>query len=166
MESTEKCEAIIQHFNGKYIKTPPGVPGEVSFFFFFFSFHHTSLRRYLIWHNIFKLVQCRLSPCYVNLLMEARRSVRAKESICRMAGPGREMGRLWVLVSSLPRHNALLYLWCTDQLHNDTALCLFISREEWLLHMTPPQPYRTGQYYSFDKSFVYSECVRSCCCAY
>ncbi|KAG2467560.1 RBMS1 protein, partial [Polypterus senegalus] len=26
MESTEKCDAIIQHFNGKYIKTPPGVP--------------------------------------------------------------------------------------------------------------------------------------------
>uniref|UniRef100_A0A096MIC6 RNA binding motif, single stranded interacting protein 2b n=1 Tax=Poecilia formosa TaxID=48698 RepID=A0A096MIC6_POEFO len=26
MESTEKCEAIIQHFNGKYIKTPHGVP--------------------------------------------------------------------------------------------------------------------------------------------
>uniref|UniRef100_A0A4W5PI50 RNA binding motif, single stranded interacting protein 2b n=1 Tax=Hucho hucho TaxID=62062 RepID=A0A4W5PI50_9TELE len=26
MESTEKCETIIQHFNGKYIKTPPGVP--------------------------------------------------------------------------------------------------------------------------------------------
>uniref|UniRef100_A0AAY4BYD3 RRM domain-containing protein n=1 Tax=Denticeps clupeoides TaxID=299321 RepID=A0AAY4BYD3_9TELE len=26
MESTEKCEAVIQHFNGKYIKTPPGVP--------------------------------------------------------------------------------------------------------------------------------------------
>ncbi|XP_037128222.1 RNA-binding motif, single-stranded-interacting protein 2-like isoform X2 [Syngnathus acus] len=25
MESTEKCEAIIQHFNGKYLKTPPGV---------------------------------------------------------------------------------------------------------------------------------------------
>uniref|UniRef100_A0A3B5MN41 RNA binding motif, single stranded interacting protein 2a n=1 Tax=Xiphophorus couchianus TaxID=32473 RepID=A0A3B5MN41_9TELE len=25
MESTEKCEAIIQHFNGKFIKTPPGV---------------------------------------------------------------------------------------------------------------------------------------------
>lgn len=32
MESTEKCEAIIQHFNGKYIKTPPGVPGEFSVF--------------------------------------------------------------------------------------------------------------------------------------
>lgn len=30
MESTEKCEAIITHFNGKYIKTPPGVPGETS----------------------------------------------------------------------------------------------------------------------------------------
>uniref|UniRef100_A0A8C0GDJ0 RNA binding motif single stranded interacting protein 2 n=1 Tax=Chelonoidis abingdonii TaxID=106734 RepID=A0A8C0GDJ0_CHEAB len=26
MESTEKCEAIITHFNGKYIKTPPGIP--------------------------------------------------------------------------------------------------------------------------------------------
>ncbi|XP_067093539.1 RNA-binding motif, single-stranded-interacting protein 2-like isoform X2 [Osmerus mordax] len=26
MESKEKCEAIIQHFNGKFIKTPPGVP--------------------------------------------------------------------------------------------------------------------------------------------
>ncbi|XP_054985469.1 RNA-binding motif, single-stranded-interacting protein 2 isoform X1 [Sorex araneus] len=25
MESTEKCEAIITHFNGKYIKTPPGI---------------------------------------------------------------------------------------------------------------------------------------------
>lgn len=30
MESTEKCEAIITHFNGKYIKTPPGVPGEAA----------------------------------------------------------------------------------------------------------------------------------------
>ncbi|XP_075593821.1 RNA-binding motif, single-stranded-interacting protein 2 isoform X2 [Balearica regulorum gibbericeps] len=26
MESTEKCEAVITHFNGKYIKMPPGVP--------------------------------------------------------------------------------------------------------------------------------------------
>ncbi|XP_063064249.1 RNA-binding motif, single-stranded-interacting protein 2b [Engraulis encrasicolus] len=26
LESTEKCETIIQHFNGKYIKIPPGVP--------------------------------------------------------------------------------------------------------------------------------------------
>ncbi|XP_018102924.1 RNA-binding motif, single-stranded-interacting protein 2 isoform X8 [Xenopus laevis] len=26
MESTEKCEAVISHFNGKYIKTPPGFP--------------------------------------------------------------------------------------------------------------------------------------------
>ncbi|XP_061089456.1 RNA-binding motif, single-stranded-interacting protein 1 isoform X3 [Conger conger] len=25
MESTEKCDAVISHFNGKYIKTPPGV---------------------------------------------------------------------------------------------------------------------------------------------
>ncbi|XP_060541786.1 RNA-binding motif, single-stranded-interacting protein 3 isoform X3 [Pantherophis guttatus] len=26
MESTEKCEVVIQHFNGKYLKTLPGVP--------------------------------------------------------------------------------------------------------------------------------------------
>ncbi|XP_040912462.1 RNA-binding motif, single-stranded-interacting protein 1 isoform X1 [Toxotes jaculatrix] len=26
MESTEKCDAVISHFNGKYIKTPAGVP--------------------------------------------------------------------------------------------------------------------------------------------
>lgn len=30
MESTEKCEVVIQHFNGKYLKTPPGIPGESS----------------------------------------------------------------------------------------------------------------------------------------
>uniref|UniRef100_A0A9J7X678 RNA binding motif, single stranded interacting protein n=1 Tax=Cyprinus carpio carpio TaxID=630221 RepID=A0A9J7X678_CYPCA len=26
MESTEKCDVVIQHFNGKFLKTPPGVP--------------------------------------------------------------------------------------------------------------------------------------------
>uniref|UniRef100_A0AAY4C285 RRM domain-containing protein n=1 Tax=Denticeps clupeoides TaxID=299321 RepID=A0AAY4C285_9TELE len=26
MESTEKCDAVISNFNGKFIKTPPGVP--------------------------------------------------------------------------------------------------------------------------------------------
>ncbi|XP_076862337.1 RNA-binding motif, single-stranded-interacting protein 3-like isoform X2 [Brachyhypopomus gauderio] len=26
MESTEKCEAVIQHFNGKYLKTPAAIP--------------------------------------------------------------------------------------------------------------------------------------------
>ncbi|XP_029559164.1 RNA-binding motif, single-stranded-interacting protein 1 isoform X3 [Salmo trutta] len=26
MESTDKCDAVISHFNGKFIKTPPGVP--------------------------------------------------------------------------------------------------------------------------------------------
>uniref|UniRef100_A0A3B5MZY2 RNA binding motif single stranded interacting protein 3 n=1 Tax=Xiphophorus couchianus TaxID=32473 RepID=A0A3B5MZY2_9TELE len=31
MESTEKCEVVIQHFNGKYLKTPPGIPGECIF---------------------------------------------------------------------------------------------------------------------------------------
>ncbi|ROL44080.1 RNA-binding motif, single-stranded-interacting protein 3, partial [Anabarilius grahami] len=27
MESTEKCEVVIQNFNGKYLKTPPGIAG-------------------------------------------------------------------------------------------------------------------------------------------
>ncbi|XP_042632093.1 RNA-binding motif, single-stranded-interacting protein 3-like isoform X1 [Cyprinus carpio] len=27
MESTEKCEVVIQHLNGKYLKTPAGIPG-------------------------------------------------------------------------------------------------------------------------------------------
>uniref|UniRef100_A0A7N8YC92 RNA binding motif single stranded interacting protein 1 n=1 Tax=Mastacembelus armatus TaxID=205130 RepID=A0A7N8YC92_9TELE len=26
MESTEKCDSVISHFNGKFIKTPPGIP--------------------------------------------------------------------------------------------------------------------------------------------
>ncbi|CAL8365012.1 unnamed protein product [Arctogadus glacialis] len=30
MESTEKCEVVIQHFNGKYLKTPPGIPASCS----------------------------------------------------------------------------------------------------------------------------------------
>lgn len=29
MESTEKCDVVIQHFNGKFLKTPPGVPGRI-----------------------------------------------------------------------------------------------------------------------------------------
>ncbi|KPP69981.1 hypothetical protein Z043_111222 [Scleropages formosus] len=28
MESTEKCEVVIQHFNGKYLKTLPGIPAD------------------------------------------------------------------------------------------------------------------------------------------
>ena len=28
MESPEKCDAVISHFNGKFIKTPPGVLGK------------------------------------------------------------------------------------------------------------------------------------------
>ncbi|XP_064802959.1 RNA-binding motif, single-stranded-interacting protein 3 isoform X4 [Oncorhynchus masou masou] len=29
MESTEKCDVVIQHFNGRFLKTPPGVPAPV-----------------------------------------------------------------------------------------------------------------------------------------
>lgn len=32
MESTEKCEAVIAHFNGKFIKTPAGVTGMLHIF--------------------------------------------------------------------------------------------------------------------------------------
>lgn len=42
MESTEKCEVVIQHFNGKYLKTPPGIPGEsLLLLFFTLRLHHT-----------------------------------------------------------------------------------------------------------------------------
>uniref|UniRef100_A0A3B4BDD4 RRM domain-containing protein n=1 Tax=Periophthalmus magnuspinnatus TaxID=409849 RepID=A0A3B4BDD4_9GOBI len=34
MESTEKCEVVIQHFNGKYLKTPPGIPGKSLLLFY------------------------------------------------------------------------------------------------------------------------------------
>lgn len=27
MESTEKCDVVIQNFNGKFLKTPPGMTG-------------------------------------------------------------------------------------------------------------------------------------------
>lgn len=39
MESTEKCEVVIQHFNGKYLKTPPGIPGESPRLTSFHLFH-------------------------------------------------------------------------------------------------------------------------------
>lgn len=39
MESTEKCEVVIQHFNGKYLKTPPGLPGKSS--------HHSEIENVL-----------------------------------------------------------------------------------------------------------------------
>ena len=32
MESTEKCDAVISQFNGKFIKTPPGVPGNTNIY--------------------------------------------------------------------------------------------------------------------------------------
>ena len=56
--------------------------------------------------------QCRQSLCCVNLLMEARRSDRAKGNICRTAGPGREMGTRWVNDHFLsPVASSLLNLW-------------------------------------------------------
>lgn len=30
MESTEKCDVVIQNFNGKFLKTPPGMTGTVN----------------------------------------------------------------------------------------------------------------------------------------
>lgn len=43
MESTEKCEVVIQHFNGKYLKTPPGIPGESPLPCFTWLSHHPFL---------------------------------------------------------------------------------------------------------------------------
>lgn len=42
MESTEKCDAVISHFNGKFIKTPAGVPGKIyCVFILHLSYMHT-----------------------------------------------------------------------------------------------------------------------------
>uniref|UniRef100_A0AAY5EEC0 RRM domain-containing protein n=1 Tax=Electrophorus electricus TaxID=8005 RepID=A0AAY5EEC0_ELEEL len=39
MESTETCEAVIQHLNGKYLKTPPAIPGKGLFLSLISHFH-------------------------------------------------------------------------------------------------------------------------------
>lgn len=62
--------------------------------------------------------------------MEARRNDRAKENICRTAGPGRGMERLWVYDFSsyhdcLSYYAVLLEAWDIDQFHNDMLICLF-----------------------------------------
>lgn len=38
MESTEKCDAVISHFNGKFIKTPAGVPGKTCVLYKYVTF--------------------------------------------------------------------------------------------------------------------------------
>lgn len=79
--------------------------------------------------------------------MEARRSVRAKGNICRTAGSGQETGRLWVSDFFFVTDEC-----CSDCFlhhpHNDTLRLALSPREEWPSPMTPPQPYRTGQYSS------------------
>lgn len=59
------------------------------------SFAFLKTEYYLLFTSILE-IQHRQNPCCVNLLTEARRSVRAKENICRTVGPGQEMERLWV----------------------------------------------------------------------
>ncbi len=94
MESTEKCEAIIQHFNGKYIKTPPGVAGTMFALFFILSF---VLTRWLwqINNKWYVVIKCLQNPCCVNLRMGGRRNVRIRGNITRMGGSGWERARLW-----------------------------------------------------------------------
>lgn len=91
MESTEKCEAIIQHFNGKFIKSPPGVPG--------------------VWNVLFNIVgvggiflfscfplcfsQCPQSRYYVSLPTGVRRRGRTRASTSRMEDPGPETEMRW-----------------------------------------------------------------------
>lgn len=53
MESTEKCEAIIQHFNGKYIKTPPGVAGNTCVAWFHFVLGIMLTARLTLQNNMF-----------------------------------------------------------------------------------------------------------------
>uniref|UniRef100_A0A8C1N8K6 RNA binding motif single stranded interacting protein 1 n=1 Tax=Cyprinus carpio TaxID=7962 RepID=A0A8C1N8K6_CYPCA len=45
MESTEKCEAVISHFNGKYLKTPAGVMGKCASVCFVFTLMQLLMKR-------------------------------------------------------------------------------------------------------------------------
>lgn len=105
MESTEKCEAIIQHFNGKFIKIPPGVPGACQRLWFFQSGEadlaaagaQTSVL--LCWllpplSHVW-LLQCLRSPYYVSLQTEVRRRGRTRGNTSRTDGPGPEMETRW-----------------------------------------------------------------------
>lgn len=105
MESTEKCEAIIQHFNGKFIKIPPGVPGACQRLCFFQSGEadvaaagaQTSVL--LCWllpplSHVW-LLQCLRSPYYVSLQTEVRRRGRTRGNTSRTGGPGPEMETRW-----------------------------------------------------------------------
>lgn len=100
MESTEKCEAIIQHFNGKFIKIPPGVPGAWNVCFVlekpdivvvgaraqcFCS--PTVITEF----TLVLLSQCPQSPYYVSLQTEVRRRGRTRGNTSKMEGPGLEM---------------------------------------------------------------------------
>lgn len=94
MESTEKCEAIIQHFNGKFIKTPPGVLGVWSVCFVLYKHDVLFLFPAVIteFTYLFDLLlsQHPQSPYYASLQTGARRRGRARGSISIMEGPGVE----------------------------------------------------------------------------
>lgn len=95
MESTEKCEAIIQHFNGKFIKTPPGVPGVWNVLchknlILLLPELPTLVTEFTLLSDVLLLLQCPQSPYYVSLQTEVRRRGRTRGSTFRMEGPGLE----------------------------------------------------------------------------
>lgn len=102
MESTEKCEAIIQHFNGKFIKIPPGVPGACQRWCFSnpnIAAAGAETSVFLCWLlpslSHMWLLQCLRSPYYVSLQTEVRRRGRTRGNTSRMDGPGPEMETRW-----------------------------------------------------------------------
>lgn len=93
MESTEKCEAIIQHFNGKYIKTPPGVQGEFSGgFFLLFLFLNLRLSRLslFIQHQDNSLIKTVLENWVLSPVWKTSGSAPSEPLLCKFADGGQK----------------------------------------------------------------------------
>lgn len=167
MESTEKCEAIIQHFNGKYIKTPPGVQGEFSGGFFFVLFLNLRLSRLslFIQHQDNSLIKTVLENWVLSPVWKTSGSAPSEPLLCKFADGGQKKrqsqgkylqnGRPWTRDGETVSFVFLVYFFMPVRggskhlmflPHNDIALLFSSSREEWPSPMTQPQPYRMGQY--------------------
>lgn len=152
MESTEKCEAIIQHFNGKFIKTPPGVPGAWNVCF--------------VWEEPDIVVGGARSVCFCSVLWSldslsrVAPSVPTEPLLCKFADGGQKKrqnqgkylqnGRSWARDGDAVREpfltanmNFLSRILAGDQIKNtllkSCSLYPPLLRVRWLFLYKPPQ---------------------------
>lgn len=78
--------------------------------------------------------------------MEARRSVRVRGNICRTAGPGWEMGRLWVcsFSSCMTPVKTVHMEYYIDQPHTDTPSFVFFLQGGMTLTYDPTTALQNG----------------------